>query len=253
MSTKMTDRVQTNLKQFSLSFQSLSLKARDIEKAMGRYKKETPHPFAQRIRKTLDEIDSLVAIRGGYLKHHDIELTPDRSILRVANVRFDVGPVIGNQIKGSDSVALFACTVGAKISDLSKASMKKGDMIQAYILDTMGSVTVEKAMDAIQKKLSDAEKRHGRRITNRFSPGYCGWDLGAQHQLFSLFPKDFCGISLLNSSFMVPTKSISGIIGIGKKVKYLDYPCKLCESKNCFRRDTGDDADESGLDKRMRF
>ncbi len=241
LSIEMIDQLQTNLRQFSPSFESLSIKARDVEKAMGRYKKGTPHPFTPLIRKAIEEIASLVTIRGGYLKYHHIELAPDNSTLRVENITFAVGPTIGNQIKGVDSIALFACTIGGKISDLSKAYTEEGDMIQAYILDTIGSVTVEKAMDTIQKELSDAERKNGRRITNRFSPGYCGWDLGAQHQLFSLLPKDFCGISLLDSSFMVPTKSVSGMIAIGKEVQYLQYPCKLCPSKNCFRKETEDD------------
>ena len=237
----MIDQVQTNLKEFSPSFESLSIKARDVEKAMGRYNKGTPHPFTHLIGKALEEIASLIAIRGGYLKFYNIELALDNATLHVKNIAFAVGPTIGNQIKGVDSIALFACTIGAKISDVSRAYTEEGDMIQAYILDTIGSVTVEKAMDAIQKELSDAERKDGRRITNRFSPGYCGWDLGAQHQLFSLLPKNFCGISLLDSSFMVPTKSVSGMIGIGKEVKYLQYPCKICPSKNCFRRETEDD------------
>ncbi len=238
----MIDQLHTNLRQFSPSFESLSIKARDVEKAMGRYKKETPHPFTHLIGKALEGMASLVSIRGGYLTYHNIELAPDNATLRVENIAFAVGPTIGNQIKGVESIALFACTIGAKISDLSKTYTEEGDMIQAYILDTIGSVTVEKAMDAIQKELSDAERRIGRRITNRYSPGYCGWDLGAQHQLFSLLPKDFCGISLLDSSFMVPTKSVSGMIGIGKGAKYLQYPCKICPSKNCFRRKTAHDS-----------
>jgi len=39
---EMIDQVQTNLKEFSPSFESLSIKARDVEKAMGRYNKGTP-------------------------------------------------------------------------------------------------------------------------------------------------------------------------------------------------------------------
>ena len=114
--------------------------------------------------------------------------------------------------------------------------MENGDMIQGYILDTIGSVAVEKAMDVIQQKLAETESRKGRKITNRFSPGYCDWDIGAQRQLFSLLPKNFCGIKLMESALMLPIKSVSGIIGIGEKVKYLDYPCKICDSRNGFRR-----------------
>ncbi|MCK7538940.1 MAG: hypothetical protein MZV63_52410 [Marinilabiliales bacterium] len=47
-------------------------------------------------------------------------------------------------------------------------------------------------------------------ITNRFSPGYCGWDVAEQHKLFSFFKDNFCGITLTESALMNPVKSVSG-------------------------------------------
>jgi len=32
---------------------------------------------------------------------------------------------------------------------------------------------------------------------------------------------------------MNPIKSVSGLIGIGRDVKYSPYQCNLCDSKNC--------------------
>jgi cobalamin-dependent methionine synthase I len=100
-------------------------------------------------------------------------------------------------------------------------------------------VAVEKAMDAIQRKLAAKEGRIGKKLTNRFSPGYCDWPVGDQQQLFSLLPENFCGITLLETALMLPVKSVSGIIGIGEKVKYFDYPCKFCTMQKCFRRRDG--------------
>jgi len=38
---------------------------------------------------------------------------------------------------------------------------------------------------------------------------------------------------------MQPVKSVSGIIGIGAKVQYHDYPCKPCPMKDCLYRKDG--------------
>jgi len=232
----MSERVHQSLEEFTLSFESLRLTSLNFANAMGRYEKGAPRPFPDLITKAIADVAFRMDIRGGYRCFYGIDIDTDGSTLRMENVTFSVGQIIGSQIKKAESIAVFACTIGSGISELSKSCMKNGDMIQGYILDTIGSVAVEKAMDVIQQKLAETESRRGRKISNRFSPGYCEWDIGAQQQLFSLLPGNFCGIKLTESALMLPIKSVSGIIGIGKKVKFLDYPCKICESRNCFRR-----------------
>lgn len=232
----MTESIHKNLNEFSLAFEDLCIEIRHVENAMGRYKNGTPAPFPALIKKAMADIAPRIKIRGGYRYCRDIAFTQHKSALRIENATFSVGRIIGRQIKGLEAVAIFACTAGADISDLSKRFLEKGDLIQGYIFDTIGSVTVERAMDTIQQKIAESARREGRKITNRFSPGYCDWHLRAQHQLFSLLPHDFCGITLTESSLMQPLKSVSGIIGVGKKVRLLEYPCKICEQQKCYRR-----------------
>jgi len=72
----------------------------------------------------------------------------------------------------------------------------------------------------LEKNMRDS----GKKITNRYSPGYCGWDVTEQHKLFQLMPENYCGIKLTPSALMDPVKSISGIIGIGKMLKIIHIP-----------------------------
>jgi cobalamin-dependent methionine synthase I len=97
----------------------------------------------------------------------------------------------------------------------------------------VGSVTVEKAMDKIQEILDTEMQKTGLTISDRYSPGYCDWSVGEQQLLFTLMPKDFCGVSLSDSSLMKPIKSVSGIIGIGKELRQKGYQCDWCSDKNC--------------------
>ena len=75
------------------------------------------------------------------------------------------------------------------------------------------------------------------KTTNRYSPGYCGWNVSDQQKLFALLPKNFCGVSLNENSMMLPVKSISAVIGIGKTVEKKDYQCSICDVEFCYKRD----------------
>jgi len=114
--------------------------------------------------------------------------------------------------------------------------MKSGDLLKGYVYDVIGSEVVEAAADMMQEGLRKSMAALGKEITNRFSPGYCGWDVAEQHYLFSFFKDNFCGITLTESALMNPVKSVSGLIGIGEHVKYAPYQCHLCDDKNCIYR-----------------
>ena len=101
----------------------------------------------------------------------------------------------------------------------------KVEMINKGICPIKDSLMIKDLKTEIAKKKM--------KCTNRFSPGYCGWNIKGQKELFSLLPENYCKISLTNSFLMNPVKSISGIIGIGKKVEWKDYQCTLCGKKDC--------------------
>ena len=139
-------------------------------------------------------------------------------------------------MQASESIAVFLCTAGEKISSLSKEISGNGDILEGYILDTIGSEVVEAAAEIMQKRLKNEMAHSGKKVSNRFSPGYCGWDLAEQSLLFGLMPENYCNIRLTDSSLMIPLKSVSGIIGIGKNVHFAPYKCKICNDRNCIYR-----------------
>ena len=125
--------------------------------------------------------------------------------------------LIFGQLKKADSLAVFLCTAGEEIGIRTRKAMAGGDPLTGYIYDIIGSIVVDAAADRMQSELEKSVLSAGKKITNRYSPGYCGWDVSEQHKLFRLVPDNFCGIRLTDSALMDPVKSISGIIGIGEK------------------------------------
>lgn len=149
---------------------------------------------------------------------------------------FDMGKIILRQLRGAEAYALFICTSGVEYEAYQQRLKEQGDMVRVFIADALGSVIAEKCADQMERHLQESIDKLQWHHTNRFSPGYCGWHVSQQQRLFPLFGGHTCGVSLTDSSLMLPIKSVSGIIGLGKEVRKLDYTCGLCDFKQCFKR-----------------
>ena len=200
---------------------------------MGYLPGTAPEPVTILINEITEELLPLGDIRAEYRIFKEISLRHEEKSLQVEGVVFNIKPIIYRQIKEAEEAALFICTAGPVIGEKSRNSMKSGDMLKGYVYDVVGSEVVEAAADMMQEELCKSMAAHGKGITNRFSPGYCGWDVAEQHKLFSFFKDNFCGITLNESALMNPIKSVSGLIGIGEHVRYAPYQCHLCDDKNC--------------------
>ena len=149
---------------------------------------------------------------------------------------FETGHIILRQLRGSEAYALFVCTAGMEYEAFQQRLKTEDDMVRVFIADALGSVIAEKCADQMELTLQESIDKLGWHHTNRFSPGYCGWHVSEQQKLFPLFDGHTCGITLTDSSLMVPIKSVSGIIGLGREVRRLDYTCGLCDFKQCYKR-----------------
>jgi len=223
------------LKNFTYEFKELGITVPDIEEAMGYGRGESPDPFPDMITNALNQSQQLCDIQGSLMISQNFLVDKSGSFC-LEGITFFVGKKIAQQLKFAVGGALFICTAGAGIGGRSKALMAEGELIEGYMLDVIGSVTVEAAIDKIQQNLEIELTKSGQKIANRYSPGYCGWALSEQKQFFELFPTNHCGIRLSDSCLMDPMKSVSGVIGFGKNVKKTAYECQMCELQTCFYR-----------------
>ncbi|NOY95606.1 MAG: hypothetical protein GXO81_04370 [Chlorobi bacterium] len=221
------------IREFQFHFEDLDIKADDLEELMGYEAGNSPLPFPGLYAEALEEAGELCEIKGGYRILDTVEFSPEYKKIIIEGQAFSTGKIIFSQLQESTSAALYICTAGEGISIRAKRLMDKGDLLQGYIFDVIGSVAVEKALDKMQEALKKEMQINGLNISARFSPGYCDWNVSEQHQLFNFFPKNFCGVTLGKTSLMYPLKSVSGIIGIGKSLKNKGYQCGWCSDKNC--------------------
>lgn len=221
---------------FQYDFNDLNLSVSQIENVVGYKEGEDRELVTDLIEEILKESQEISNIKAQYTIFNDVQFDSETKSVEISKIRFNIKKIVFGQIKKSESVAIFLCTAGEEIGIRSRKAMQEKDLLLGYLYDVVGSEIVEAAADLMQNELEKAAISSGKKITNRYSPGYCGWDVAEQHKLFQLVPYNYCGIRLTPAALMDPVKSVSGIIGIGENVKSNPYTCSICDLKDCIYR-----------------
>jgi hypothetical protein len=222
---------------YQFDFKDLNLSSSQIEAVLGYNKDDDRSYVIYLIEEVLKDAQEISDIKAQLSIFDNVAFDNGSKSVEINEIIFSLNKIVFTQLRKSESVALFLCTAGAEIGKRSRIAMQERDFLTGYIYDVVGSEIVEAAVDLLQSDLEKIMLISGRKITNRYSPGYCKWDVAEQHKLFSLLPENYCGIHLTSSALMEPEKSVSGIIGIGKNVKTNPYTCRMCDLEDCtFRR-----------------
>jgi hypothetical protein len=188
-------------------------------------------------RQALAEGERLIQPRAVYRAVAVVGQEPDALTL-AGDVRFRI-PEIGRLWGRLGRVGLAVCTVGAGLERRVARLWEARELPLAAMLDSVGSAAVECLAEYVNDLLCQAALPEGLRVTNRVSPGYAGWDVADQRLLFDLCPGGAAGVTLNSACFMVPTKSITFMVGIGPEARVDHYftQCRRCWMRDCaFRR-----------------
>ncbi len=136
------------------------------------------------------------------------------------------------------AVGVGVCTVGEAIEVRVRELFDAREFPLAVMLDSVGSAAAESMAEYVNDLLCQVAIPEGLKVTNRVSPGYAGWDVAEQRDLFALCPGDPIGVSLNQYSVMSPAKSISFLVGIGREARVDHYftQCRRCWMQECAYR-----------------
>jgi hypothetical protein len=225
-------------KTFRFSWDDLKIDLSQIERVLGYREGNDREIVNYTVAEILKDQEIFRGIKAEYRIFTDIRFVDADKSLEIGGVKLSINKTIYTQIKRSGTIAIFLATAGEQVGQKARKAMTGGDPLTGYITDMLGSLIADSAAELIQADLEKDAFQEGQKISNQYSPGYCGWETVEQHRLFSLMPANFCGIRLTESALMEPVKSISGIIGIGEKVRFNPYRCNLCDMVNCAFRET---------------
>ncbi|MFZ0391594.1 MAG: hypothetical protein WAN36_14130 [Calditrichia bacterium] len=222
--------------QFQLKFSELNISRKHLIRTLGYSNGSMPEYYREKIQQILQKAENLTTVVCGYRLLEPADFQWQRDGFWVKNDFFQTGKIIAANLRRSTTIIFFAATAGSVFDYWSAELFSAGEFPDGLAVDTVGSEIAESAADWLENHLTQIYADYDLKLTNRYSPGYCGWSVAEQHQFFSYFPPGFCSISLRESGLMVPLKSVSGAIGIGHHVKKTDYSCNMCNMQNCYRR-----------------
>ena len=128
-------------------------------------------------------------------------------------IRLELSGTIARHLDGCQDAFLACGTIGAAFDAFHRrVSVSSG--LDALITQAIGAALIEKVMDAAEDDIR-LELAHGESLAKRYSPGYGTFPLTAQRPLLALIDATLkVGVSLTDNLLMVPSKSVSAIIGI---------------------------------------
>lgn len=146
---------------------------------------------------------------------------------------FDFGHSI-QFLKHAGHVLVSVYTAGQALEQESMNASAKGELLEAYLIDLIGLIVLDRAGQAIREIAETQAEKSGWGVSPFLSPGSVhGWDLEEQTTLCSLLPLDTIGVSIRNDAILSPFKTISCLIGVGPgyEAARVGSTCQVC-SKN---------------------
>lgn len=174
---------------------------------------------------------------------------PPKIISREFPLKIDDGVLLGKlkiesknlkkHLEGCEKAVLFAATLGAEADFLIERTSKT-DIAKAVIMQACAAVKIEGFCDDFENNLAKEVEKDGFHLKPRYSPGYGDFSIEHQRDIIRILDSQKrIGLSMTDSFMLVPTKSVTAVIGITKdKQGCVTSKCKKCGLKDCpFRKD----------------
>ena len=158
----------------------------------------------------------------------ELPVSVSSSSVRIADVTIE-SRALARNLTGCTCCVLFAATAGPSCDMLVKRAAVTSSAY-ASCCQAAGAAAIEAYCDMINENIKNEYEAKGLFARPRFSPGY--GDLSIEHQKdwFRLLDvTKNTGIELTDSLLMVPTKSVTAVIGFSpNKLPCIKQGCELC-------------------------
>ncbi len=162
----------------------------------------------------------------------------DENVLELDNIKIE-SKSLRMHLNGCEEGILFAATLGAPVDQLIHR-YNVIDVSKAVILQACSAAAIEAFCDEQQDAIEALAKEKDLFLRPRFSPGYGDFPLTYQKDVLELLnAQRRIGLTRTDSNMLVPTKSVTAIIGFTTEATSCHVAkCMTCQAKNCpFRKE----------------
>ena len=172
--------------------------------------------LAQRVLALRDE--AVKVIRPAYVWRR---FPLEGNAISSGGISLDISGTLARHMSGCHAAYLACGTIGSAFDAFQRrVSVSSG--ADALIAQAIGAALIEKLMDSAEDEIR-LDLEEGEEMVSRYSPGYGDFPLAAQRGLLSLLDAQLkVGVALTDTLLMVPTKSVSAIIGVKPSTKKED-------------------------------
>ena len=142
-------------------------------------------------------------------------------------------------LAGCHGIILFAATLGTG-ADYLLQRYNKLSVSNAVVMQAAAAAMMEAYCNEVCESLSKEYRERGLFLHPRFSPGYGDFPLSCQPGILdALEAGKRIGIKLTEGFLMLPSKSVTAVIGVGSTPMHCPAEgCEACGKKDCaFRRE----------------
>ena len=145
---------------------------------------------------------------------------------------------LARNLQGCSEVILFAATIGEG-ADLLARKYGRINVAKAVVMQAAAAAMIEAFCDEENEKLRVEAAEKGLFLRPRFSPGYGDFSLDHQRDFARVLEmQKTVGITLTESLLMLPSKSVTAVIGVSRQdARCVLSGCESCRNAGCtFRR-----------------
>ena len=140
-------------------------------------------------------------------------------------------------LRDCGQVIVFAATLGCGADQLIQ-KYSRLQMSRAVVMQAAATAAIEEYCDQVCRDMRTGYEKRGLYLRPRFSPGYGDFPLDCQSSLLeALEAGKRMGIKLTESLLMMPSKSVTAVMGISGKPYRCDVKgCEVCAKTDCMYR-----------------
>lgn len=206
---------------------------REILRYLGHRGQEIPENVEELIKECERELEQAASPRAMWKEY---PLTIEDHVLDMGFLQTRSRSLERN-LRDCERVILFAATLGSQVDVL----LHRYNMIQmskAVVMQAASVAMLETFCDEKNQELKNSYEAEGWYLRPRFSPGYGDFPLECQREIApALEMGKRIGINLTDTLLMMPSKSVTAVIGASRLPRNCTVQgCEVCAKRDCAYR-----------------